>query len=98
MQIVGDIEDEHDYEEEHNIQAIDEGHHLVNALTTLEEFNEHFSSAFDSNEYETIGGIVLNAFGHMPKRNEQVTIQDFSFKVKKSDHRRIYQLLVSILN
>lgn len=94
-QIVGDIEDEHDMEEEGYIRAAPSGDHYVNALTPIEDFNEFFSSSFSDEEFDTIGGIVLNAFGHLPKRNEVVELNNWRFRVANADSRRLHLLRVS---
>ncbi|BCE01919.1 HlyC/CorC family transporter [Marinicellulosiphila megalodicopiae] len=92
-EIVGEIEDEHDEVEEDNIKKI-ENHFLVNALTPIDEFNEYFNCQFESDEYETIAGIVTHEFGHLPKRGETIEVEQFSFKIKHSDERRIKTLQV----
>ncbi|WP_257287456.1 HlyC/CorC family transporter [Endozoicomonas sp. SESOKO2] len=96
-QIVGDIEDEHDVEEDSFIKPVEEQSRtfIVKALTPIEDFNEHFESSFSDEEFDTIGGIVLREFGHMPKRNEFVEINGFRFDVLNSDGRRIRLLRVS---
>ncbi|HEC28372.1 MAG TPA: CBS domain-containing protein [Gammaproteobacteria bacterium] len=96
-QIVGEIEDEHDIDEGKFILKHDDNHFIVKALTEIEEFNEFFNTSFSGDEFDTIGGQVLNEFGHMPKRDEVVCINDMSFRVLRSDNRRIY-LLEVILN
>lgn len=96
-QIVGEIEDEHDIDEGKFILKHDDNHFIVKALTEIEEFNEFFNTSFNGDEFDTIGGQVLNEFGHMPKRDEVVCINDMSFRVLRSDNRRIY-LLEVILN
>ncbi|MCJ8313782.1 MAG: CBS domain-containing protein [Saccharospirillaceae bacterium] len=93
-EIVGEIEDEHDEVEEDNIQKKD-NHFLVNALTPIDEFNAFFECQFESDEYETIAGIVTHQFGHLPKRGESIDVEDFSFKIKHSDERRIKILQVT---
>lgn len=95
-QIVGDIEDEYDVEEEEpNIKDHQDGTCTVKASTLIEDFNEHFKTNIDDEEFDTIGGIVLQELGHLPKRGEVVTIQGYRFKVLHSDNRRVYLLEVS---
>ena len=94
-EIVGEIEDEYDIEEEKNIQSHGKGIYSVNSLTPIDDFNEAFSSHFSDDEYETIGGVVMNAFAHMPAKDEAIVINGYTFKVLKADHRRIYSLGVS---
>lgn len=95
-QIVGEIEDEHDVEEEESyILPAGDNRFSVRALTPIEEFNEHFNTRFSDEEFDTIAGLVLNAFGRMPKRGESVDFDGFRFKVQRADNRRIYLLEVS---
>lgn len=95
-EIVGEIEDEYDLDAEDNyITPTEEGPHIVNALTPIETFNEHFCIDFSDEEFDTIGGIVMQHFGHLPGRNEEVEIEGLSFKVLAADTRRIRLLEVS---
>lgn len=96
--IVGEIEDEHDVEEDDKdgIRPLNKYTYSVKALTTLEDFNKFFETNFDEEEADTIGGIVLKAFGHMPERDEKVTIENIKFKVTNSDKRRLLQLKVTL--
>jgi len=95
-QIVGEIEDEHDIDEGKSILQHDESHYIVKALTDIEDFNEFFKSDFSDEEFDTIGGHVLKAMGHMPKRDEVVNIGEMSFRILRSDNRRIHLLEVII--
>ena len=88
-QIVGDIEDEFDYDEEDFIKEVAANDFTVKALTPLEDFNDRFDCDFRDNTSETIGGVVTRSFGHVPKRDEEVDIEGFQFKVLNSDNRRI---------
>lgn len=96
-QIVGDIEDEHDIEEDHFIKPANETDKtfIVKALTPIEDFNSHFHTHFRDDEFDTIGGIIMQKFGHMPKRNESVEVAGFRFDVLNADGRRIRLLRVS---
>ncbi|SRR5579883_490762 len=97
-QIVGEIEDEYDIEEgDTQIKKLDDDTFIVKAATLIEEFNTYFHSSFSDEEFDTIGGIVLQGFGHLPKRGESIKIQQFRFKVLHSDSRRIYLLEVKIV-
>ena len=97
-QIVGEIEDEYDIEEEDgHIKKLDNHTYIVKAATLIEEFNEYFQADFSNEESDTIGGIVLRAFEHLPKRGENVKLQNFRFKVLHSDNRRIYLLEVKLM-
>lgn len=92
-EIVGEIEDETDEEEEEaSIRQVSDSDYIVKALTPIEDFNEQFNSGFSEDDFDTIGGIVMQAFGHLPSRNEQIDIQGFIFKVLYSDSRKIHLL------
>ncbi len=93
-EIVGEIEDEHDLEEDSTITSHGKGVYTVQALTELQEFNDFFQSSFTSDKFDTIGGIVMNAFGHMPRRGEEIELDDFLIKVIRADDRRIHSLRV----
>ncbi|NOY66942.1 MAG: CBS domain-containing protein [Gammaproteobacteria bacterium] len=95
-QIVGEIEDEHDVDEGQSILQHDETHYIVKALTDIEDFNEFFKTDFSDDEFDTIGGVVLKAIGHMPKRDEVVSIGSMLFRILRSDNRRIYLLEVTL--
>jgi magnesium and cobalt transporter len=94
-QIVGDIEDEYDFDEsEDNIIAEAGGRFRVKAQTEIADFNAHFGADFTDDEFDTVGGLVLQAFGRLPKRGETATIGDFLFRVVRADSRRLYTLQV----
>ena len=93
-QIVGDIEDEHDVDDDSYVKQLDDSTYNVKATTTVEDFNEYFDCEFDEEEFDTIGGIVLKAFGHLPERGEKVDIEDLEFKVLNADSRRVRLLQV----
>ncbi|MET1078684.1 MAG: HlyC/CorC family transporter [Pseudomonas sp.] len=97
-QIVGDIEDEHDVEEDSYIKPLPSGDFLVKALTPIDSFNETFTSQFSDDEFDTVAGLVMNAFGHLPKRNEITEIGDFRFRVLSADSRRIHLLRLTQLS
>ncbi|MFC0444496.1 CNNM family magnesium/cobalt transport protein CorC [Pseudidiomarina halophila] len=96
-EIVGEIEDETDYNEDSkaDIRRINKSRFSVKALTTIEDFNDYFSTQFGDEEYDTIGGMVAHGFGHLPKPGEEITIGGIAFKVTGADKRRISQLQVS---
>ncbi len=97
-QIVGDIEDEYDFDEsEDNIIAEANGRHRVKAQTEIGDFNAHFGTDFADDEFDTVGGLVLQAFGRLPKRGETANIGDFRFRVVRADSRRIYTLQIEPL-
>ena len=97
-EIVGDIEDETDdiENDKSNIRRINATRFSVKALTTIEEFNAFFATEFPDSEYDTVGGLVASAFGHLPAIGEVVSIGDLAFKVTAADRRRIQQLQVSL--
>lgn len=94
-QIVGDIEDEHDSDDDNFIRPLPTGDFVVKALTPVEDFNEFFKSGFSEDDYDTIGGVVMSAFGHLPKRNETIELEQWRFRVVNSDSRRLHLLRVS---
>jgi magnesium and cobalt transporter len=94
-QIVGEIEDEHDVEEDAYIFEHRNAEYTVKAITPIEDFNEHFQANLSDEEFDTIGGLVMNGFGHMPKRGEKLNLGDFHFKVLRASNRQIYLLQVS---
>lgn len=95
-EIVGDIEDEFDDEEQQEIRKLSKHTYAVNALTTIEDFNETFGANFNDDEVDTVGGLVTTAFGHLPNRGEVVEIEHYSFKVTSADNRRVIQIHVTI--
>ena len=97
-QIVGDIEDEYDFEEEGFIHQHANGSFTIKALTPIEDFNEHFGTMFSNDEFDTIGGLVTNAFGHLPKRDDEVVIDDYRFMVLNADGRRVHLLQMTLLD
>lgn len=94
-QIVGDIEDEHDVEEDSYIRPLPSGDFLVKALTPIDSFNEYFGSAFPDDEFDTVAGLVMSTFGHLPKRNEVTEIDGFRVRVLNADSRRVHMLRLS---
>jgi len=94
-QIVGEIEDEYDVDDEDYIKTSDGESYIVKAITPLDEFNEYFHSNFTSDEMGTIGGILLNQFGHIPSRNERIGIGPYVFKILNADGRQIRLIEVS---
>ncbi|HZW24282.1 MAG TPA: transporter associated domain-containing protein [Gallionella sp.] len=94
-QIVGDIEDEYDFDEdEDNIIADGSGNWRVKADTEIADFNEALSTEFSDEECDTVGGLVLKAAGQLPKRGDRIHIGDLDFIVLRADSRRLHSLLV----
>lgn len=96
-QIVGEIEDEHDFDEGVAILKRSESEYTVKAHTDIEDFNEYFGADLRDEEFDTIAGLVAHALGHLPKRGEKVDIERFRFKVLRADSRRIHLLSVRLL-
>lgn len=95
-QIVGDIEDEFDEEEIEPIRQLSQHTYAVLALTDIERFNQQFATQFDDEEVDTVGGLVMQAFGHLPKRGEEIELDGVVFKVTSADSRRLIQLRVTV--
>jgi magnesium and cobalt transporter len=96
-QIVGEIEDEHDFDEGAFILKRSETEYTVKAHTDIEEFNEFFGTDFDDSDFDTIGGLVVNRMGRMPKRGERVDMAGLRFHVLRSDSRKVRLLNVERL-
>jgi magnesium and cobalt transporter len=94
-EIVGEIADEFDIEEDQTIRCEGDRQFAVQALTRVQEFNDYFGTRFSDEEYDTIGGIVMQQFGRLPRRGEAVTMDGLEFKVLRADRRRIDQLRVT---
>ena len=94
-EIVGEIEDETDEQEAEQIQQIAENCYRVEAIVEIDDFNEYFDIGFPDDDCDTVGGLVINAFGQLPEIGESVSIGDFHFKVIEGDNRRISLLEVS---
>ncbi|RTR26632.1 CNNM family magnesium/cobalt transport protein CorC [Shewanella atlantica] len=97
-EIVGEIEDEfvHDSAEETEIRKVSKQVYMIKALTPIEDFNEEFQTQFSDEEFDTVGGLVSHAFGHLPERNEKVSIDGIEFTVISADTRRLLQLRVKL--
>ena len=91
-QIVGEIEDEYDLDTDSNIRKIADNDYIIKALTPIEDFNEYFASTLSDEEFDTIGGLILQKFGYLPKRNEIAIVEDFEFKVVNADSRQVHLL------
>jgi len=91
-EIVGDIEDEYDVDEEENIFQHGKDRYTVKATTPIEEFNEQFGTTLSDEEYDTIGGLIIRKFGHLPKRGEETDFSGFNVKVLRADRRRVHML------
>ena len=95
-QIVGDIEDEYDFDDvEVNIVPEKGGLYRVKALTDIADFNTAFGTRYSDQDFDTIGGLVMSRFGRVPKRGEQIGFDQLTFKVLRADSRRLHLLQVS---
>jgi len=97
-EIVGDIEDETDEEDSDDyIKRVGDSDYIIKALTPIEEFNKYFSAELSEEDFDTIGGILMQEFGHIPKRNEVTEIDGYQFRVLYSDNRQIHLLRLTVL-
>jgi magnesium and cobalt transporter len=96
-QIVGEIEDEHDFDNEEYIFRRSEREYTVKALTPIDEFNDYFSARLSNEEFDTIGGLIVHQLGHVPNRGESVVIDRFRFEVLRADNRRVHLLKLLLM-
>ncbi|GGP26055.1 HlyC/CorC family transporter [Silvimonas amylolytica] len=97
-QIVGDIEDEYDYDEsEDNIVLDRKGHWRVKGLTEIGDLNEALGAEFTDEEFDTVAGLVTNKFGHVPKRGETIAFEGYRFQIVRADSRRVHSVLIEKL-
>jgi magnesium and cobalt transporter len=96
-QIVGEIEDEYDIDDEMLFKKHSDTQFIVKALAPIEDFNEYFHCQLNDEEFDTIGGLVTQALGHLPERGETVVIPPFRFRILHADNRRIRLLRVTLL-
>jgi len=96
-QIVGEIEDEHDIDDNLYIVKHRENRYTIKAITPIEDFNKEFSVKLSNEEFDTIGGLLTHEFGRMPKRGEMMNLENFRFKILRADGRRIYLMQMSIV-
>ncbi|MBB5207377.1 HlyC/CorC family transporter [Chiayiivirga flava] len=97
-QIVGEIDDEHDDApgEQTLIEAQADGQYVVDALTPIADFNERFGADFDDDEYDTLGGLITAAIGHLPETGEEIVLGRFEFRIARADARRVHALHVGV--
>ena len=96
-QIVGEIEDEHDFEEEAFILQRSEHEYNIKALTEIDDFNEHFGTRYSDDDFDTVAGLVIKSFGHVPERGERTQIDGFLFEVLRADNRRVHLLRMTLV-
>jgi magnesium and cobalt transporter len=95
-QIVGEIDDEYDFDEtEDNIIEEASGRWRVKAQTEIADFNAQFGTRYEDDEYDTIGGLLLQRFGRVPKRGDRVSVDDLNFEILRADSRRVHSILVT---
>tara|TARA_B110000967_G_C18793377_1_gene514481 strand:+ start:333 stop:1160 length:828 start_codon:yes stop_codon:yes gene_type:complete len=96
-QIVGDIEDEYDYDEtEDNIIEEKSGKFRIKAATEIEDFNAFFATEFADEEFTTVGGLITNKFGYLPEKDEKITFDGFDITILRADSRQIHTLMVYV--
>lgn len=96
-EIVGEISDETDDEQDNVfIRKVADNDFIIKALTPIEDFNAYFNSQFSDEEFDTIGGLVMQAFGHLPQRNETTMLKHYRFRILYSDNRQIHLLRLSL--
>jgi magnesium and cobalt transporter len=96
--IVGEIADEYDEEPDAAyIKKLDDTHFSISALTPIEMFNEHFDATLNDEDFDTIGGLITQGFGHMPSNGESITIENYQFTVMDADERRINSVKMTFL-
>lgn len=94
-QIVGNIEDEHDFDDEDNmIRVLDGGETIIKAVLPVDEFNEYFKTLLDTSSSDTVGGLISQTLGHVPQRDEKIAIGDFMFEIVHADSRRVHLIRV----
>ncbi len=94
-QIVGEIDDEHDTDDERFVKQLRNGDYLVKARTPIDDFNEYFETALVAEEFDTIGGLVLKEFGYLPARGDQCEVAGLAITVLRADQRRVHLLRIA---
>jgi magnesium and cobalt transporter len=97
-QIVGDIEDEHDVDEEEANIRTNGDCYIIKSITPVEDFNDYFDVSLHMENFDSIGGIVLNAFGYLPKRSEKIVIDGMQFTILHADKSRLRLLEMTVLD
>ncbi len=95
-QIVGEIEDEHDGQEEEYVHKSSNKKFSIKALMPIDEFNEYFDANLQDDEHDTVGGFVVHQFGYMPKKGDRLDYQQFRFEVLHADDRRVFLLKLKL--
>lgn len=96
-EIVGEIEDEYDIDENEYIHQLSDDEYMIKALIPIELFNNYFHARLPDDTFDTVGGLVIHTFGHLPRRNEETRLGGFRFRVLSADKRRIHLLRMQVL-
>lgn len=94
-QIVGEIDDEHDVEQDSFILAREDGRIMIKAITPIEDFNGFFGTRFSDDEFDTVGGLLMKKLGRLPRRGEKVDLDGLTLEVMRADNRRVHLLGLS---
>ena len=98
-EIVGEIEDETDEEaSDEFIKRVSDTDYIVKALTPIDNFNDYFKAGLSDEDFDTIGGILMQEFGHLPKRNEVAQVDNFQFRVLYADNRQIHLVRLTLVD
>jgi len=95
-QIVGDIDDEHDVDEDVNIRKEGERQYIVRGQTPIDEFNEYFQTELSDDEFDTVAGLAMKQLGRLPRRGETLQLADCDLKVLRFDRRRIDSMRLTV--
>jgi magnesium and cobalt transporter len=95
-EIVGDIEDETDEEETSSLKKVGPDTWMIEAQMEVEQFNEEFGAGLSEDDFDTIGGVLAHAFGHLPAAGESVYIENMHFEIVDADNRRIQRVKLTI--
>ncbi len=97
-QIVGEIEDEHDEQEDEGyIFRRNDHEYMIKALTPIEEFDDYFQTQLATDEYDTLGGFIVSQLEHMPKKGETLVVDKMRFEVIRADTRRVHLIKLKII-
>jgi magnesium and cobalt transporter len=98
-QIVGEIEDEHDEQDDEGyILQRNENEYMIKALTPIDEFDDYFNTHLTTDEYDTVGGFIVNEMEHMPKKGESLTVDNMRFEIVRADTRRVHLVKLKVLD
>ncbi len=95
-QIVGDIEDEHDAEEEEYVQKCTNKKYTIKAIMPISEFNDYFGAEIQDEEHETLGGFIVHQLGYLPKKGDKLEYERFRFEVLHADSRRLHLIKLKL--